>query len=176
MTGTRRHSTTADRALLGVIVAAHGVRGQVRVKSFTADPAAIAAYGPLEDDAGNRYLLRVSGGSRGAVIATIEGITDRTRAEALKGVHLHVGRAHLPALAPEEFYHRDLIGLAAELPDGSRLGEVQAVHDFGAGDLIEIARVGAEPLLVPFTREMVPMVDLGAGRLVIDPPAGLLEP
>jgi len=172
----RTPSSDQDRALLGVIVAAHGVKGAVRIKSFTAEPTAIGRYGTLADASGRSYTLRILGESRGAVIAAITGVDDRNRAEALKGVHLYLGDGALPELASDEFYHRDLIGLAAVLPDGRPLGEVRAVHDFGAGDLLEIARAGAEPLVVPFTRDVVPTVDVAARRLVVDPPAGLLEP
>jgi 16S rRNA processing protein RimM len=165
-----------DRVCLGVIVGAQGVRGAVRVKPFTADPAGVAAYGPVEDEAGGRRLeLRVVGRAKGVVIATLAGVADRNAAEALKGMRLYVSRAALPEPAAEEYYHADLLGLAAVLRDGTMLGRVRAVHDFGAGDCLEIERPDAAPLMVPFTRAAVPVVEPAAGRLVIDPPEGLFD-
>jgi len=166
----------SDRICLGIITAPHGVKGLVRVKSFTAEPDAIAAYGPLEDEAGRRLALSFIGAAKGVQLARIAGVDDRDAAERLKGVRLYLPRAALPATEDEEYYHADLLGLAAELPDGTRLGEVRAIYGFGAGDSIEIARPGAAPLLVPFTRAAVPVVDIPAGRIVVDPPEGLLQP
>jgi 16S rRNA processing protein RimM len=166
----------SDRICLGIITAPHGVKGLVRVKSFTAEPDAIAAYGPLEDEAGRRLALSFIGAAKGVQLARIAGVEDRDAAERLKGVRLYLPRAALPATEDEEYYHADLLGLAAELPDGTRLGEVRAIYGFGAGDSIEIARPGAAPLLVPFTRAAVPVVDLAHGRIVVDPPEGLLQP
>ena len=166
----------APRVCVGVIVGAQGVRGAVRVKPFTADPEAVAAYGPVEDEAGKwRFDLRVVGRAKGVVIATIAGVADRNAAEALKGVRLYVARDALPPPDEEEWYHADLLGLAATLADGTPLGRVKAIHAFGAGDNLEIERQGAAPQLVPFTRAAVPVVDLAAGRVVIEPPDGLFE-
>lgn len=175
---------TADtrRVCLGVIAGAHGVKGAVRLKSFAQEPRDIARYGPLEDESGEaHFTVRVLGATKGqaqngVVIARLSGVADRDRAEALRGLRLYLPRAALPPPPEEEFYHADLIGLAAVLADGTQLGEVRAIHDFGAGDTIEIVRPPAQPLMVPFTRAVVPVVDIAAGRLVIDPPAGLLEP
>lgn len=159
------------RVLVGVIVGAHGVRGAVRIKSFTADPAAIAAYGPLEDESGTRRLeIRLVGEGKGVVIATLKGIEDRNAAEALKGLRLYVPRAALPPPGEEEFYHADLIGLAAVRRDGTPLGRVCAVHDFGAGDSLELALADGGTLLVPFTKEAVPEIDIAGGKLVVEPP------
>jgi len=168
--------TAADRICLGVITAPHGVKGLVRVKSFTAEPDAIGQYGPLEDEAGRKLPLSFIGAAKGVLLARIEGVGDRDAAERLKGVRLYLARAALPATADEEYYHADLLGLAAELPDGTRLGEVRAIYGFGAGDSIEIERPGAAPVVVPFTRAAVPVVDIPAGRIVVDPPEGLLQP
>jgi len=162
------------RVCVGVIAAAHGVAGLVRVKSFTATPDAIAAYGPLEDGAGRAVRLELVGSAKGVVIARIAGIADRDAAERLRGELLYLARAALPPPEDEEYYHADLIGLAVELADGSRFGRVAAIHAYGAGDSIEIARDGAAPVVVPFTRAAVPVVDIAGGRLVIDPPEGLL--
>jgi len=155
---------------IGEIVGAHGIRGEVRVRSLTAEPRAVAAYGPLHDLAGRRMLrLRARGTSGGVVICAIEGVADRNGAEALKGVRLHVPRSRLPRTAEDEFYPADLIGLAAETADGKPAGRVIGVHNFGAGDLIVVAGEDGERW-VPFTRRAVPTVDLAAGRIVIDPP------
>jgi 16S rRNA processing protein RimM len=163
--------------LMGVITGAHGVRGAVRVKSFTADPASIAAYGLLEDEAGTGHIaLALDGTVRGMLIARIPGVEDRNAAERLKGTRLYLPRTALPPTAEEEYYHADLIGLGVVLKDGTPFGRVRAVHDFGAGDSLEIERAEGAVVLVPFTEAAVPVVDLAAGRVVVDPPAGLLEP
>jgi 16S rRNA processing protein RimM len=161
---------------VGVVTGAHGVTGAVRIKSFTARPEDIAAYGPLADEGGVRRLeLRIVGAARGVLIGRFTGIDDRNRAEALRGLRLYLSRAALPPPDKEEYYHADLIGLDAVLADGTSLGRVRAVHDFGAGDTLEIAGVGAPPAMVPFTRAVVPEIDLAAGRLVVDPPPGLFD-
>ena len=161
---------------VGVITGPHGVRGAVRIKTFTDDPADVAGYGPLADEAGARKLsLRLIGNAKGVVIAKIAGIEDRDKADGLRGLRLYVPRTALPPTQEDEYYHADLIGLDAVLADGAPLGRVRAVHDFGAGDKLEIARAAGQPVMVPFTRAIVPMVDMKAGRLVIDPPPGLLD-
>ena len=160
------------RICLGVITGAHGVRGLLRIKSFTAAPADIAAYGPLEDEAGTRrFEVTVKGETKGLVLAALAGVEDRDAAEALKGTRLYIERAALPPLEDEEeYYHADLIGLMAETRDGQGLGRVVAVHNFGAGDLLEIAPDEGPTLMLPFTKAAVPRVDLTAGRLVAEPP------
>jgi 16S rRNA processing protein RimM len=161
---------------VGVVTGAHGVTGAVRIKSFTQHPEDIAAYGPLADESGTRRLeLRLVGAAKGVLIGRFAGIEDRNRAEALRGLRLYLSRAALPPPSEDEYYHADLIGLDAVLLDGTPLGRVRAVHDFGAGDTLEIAGIGAPPAMVPFTRTVVPEVDLAAGRLVIDPPPGLFD-
>ena len=166
----------AKRICVGVITGAHGVRGAVRVKSFTAEPEDVARYGPLEDESGERHLsLRLVGNAKGVVIARLAGVADRDRAEGLRGLRLYLPRAALPPAADDEYYHADLIGLEAALADGTALGHVRAVHDFGAGDTLEIERPTGPPAMVPFTRAIVPVVDLAAGRLVLDPPPGLID-
>ena len=164
------------RVRLGVIVGTHGVRGAVRVKSFTEDPRAVAAYGALEDaTGGRRFRLTVERVAKGVPIVSIDGVTDRDDAESLRGTELFVARDRLPAAADgDEFYHADLIGLAVLDKDGRRLGRVRALHDFGAGDLIEFAPDdGGTPRVFPFTREAVPDIDLVAGTVTVDPPEGL---
>ncbi|HXC27116.1 MAG TPA: ribosome maturation factor RimM [Stellaceae bacterium] len=163
---------------MGVVGAPHGVRGAIRIKSFTDDPRAVAQYGALEDESGERrFTLHITGtaNGEGMVIARLSGVADRDAAEALRGLRLYAPRAALPAPAKDEFYHADLIGLAAQLEDGTTLGTVIAVHDFGAGDVIEIARDAGQPVLVPFTRAAVPIVDIAGGKVVVDPPEGLLD-
>jgi 16S rRNA processing protein RimM len=142
----------------------------VRIKSFTERPEDVASYGPLTDEAGRSYKLGVVGLARGAVLAAIEGVGDRDAAEALTGTRLYVDRAALPAPEEGEFYRGDLVGLAAELADGTKVGEVISVEDYGAGDIVEIARPGDKALLMPFTDATVPVVDIAGGRIVIAPP------
>jgi 16S rRNA processing protein RimM len=136
----------------------------------------VAAYGPVSDAAGARRLrLKVTGRRGGVVLAQIEGVADRNAAEALRGLRLYVPRAALPPPAEEEYYHADLIGLPVELEDGRAFGRVRALHDFGAGDVIEVQPdAGGTPLLLPFTRDFVPVVDLAGRRVVVAPPESLL--
>ena len=162
--------------LMGVITGAHGVRGEVRVKSFTAEPDAIARYGPLEDErGGRRFALTLTGAVKGVLIARLDGVADRNAAERLKGTHLYLPREALPPPGPDEYYHADLIGLAAVLRDGAPLGQVRAVHEYGAGDSLEVETPDGGIVMVPFTEAVVPEIDLAAGRLVVDPPPGLLD-
>jgi 16S rRNA processing protein RimM len=161
----------AARVMVGVVVGAQGVRGALRIKPFTAEAASIAAYGPVEDEAGTRrFRLRLVGEAKGVVVAKLDGIEDRDAAEALKGMRLYVPRAALPAAGDDEFYHADLVGLEALAPDGRRLGRVRAVQNFGAGDTLELELEDGGALLVPFTKAAVPEVDLAGRRLVVDPP------
>ncbi len=164
------------RVLMGVITGAHGVRGLVRVKSFTAEPDDIAAYGPLEDERGARsFTLERVGAAKGVLLMRLDGVSDRNAAEALKGVRLYLPRAALPEPGEDEYYHADLIGLTAVLRDGTALGRVRAVHDYGAGDSLEVERPDRSVVIVPFTAAIVPEVDIKSGRLVVDPPPGLLD-
>jgi len=165
-----------QRICIGVITGPQGIQGAVRIKSFTEVPEDIAAYGPVEDEVGRRRLeLSVLGSAKGVLIARLPGVRDRDQAEALRGLRLYLPRAALPQTEPDEFYHADLIGLDAVLRDGTLVGRVRAVYDFGAGDNLELARDGAPPLLVPFTRAVVPIVSPAEGRLVLEPPPGLLD-
>jgi 16S rRNA processing protein RimM len=166
----------APRLCVGIITGAQGVRGAVRIKSFTAVPEDVAAYGPVADEGGEReFALRPVGRAKGVVIATIAGVADRDAAERLKGMRLYVARDRLPAPGEEEYYHADLIGLAAVMRDGTPLGRVRAVHEYGAGVSLEVARESGATVMVPFTRAAVPEVALAAGRLVIEPLDGLLD-
>lgn len=160
-----------DRVLLGVVAAPHGVRGLVRIKSYTEDPMAVAAYGPLSDESGRKeYRVEALSAARGAVLARIEGVADRTAAEALRGLRLYVARDALPDAGEREWYEADLIGLKAVGTDGRDWGKVVAFHDFGAGSMMEVSG----GTMLPFTDEAVPEIDLPGGKVVIDPPAGLL--
>jgi len=141
-----------SRICLGVITGVHGIKGWVRVKSFTAEPEAIADYGPLSDESGARHFeLDLVGAGKGVVLARIKGVEDRNAAERLKGLRLYVHRADLPPPEDDEFYEADLIGLAAMLEDGSRFGTVRAVNDFGAGASLEIEDAAGKTVVVPFT-------------------------
>ena len=169
-------SDSQDRVLLGEIGAAQGLKGEVRIRSYTQDPAAIAGYGVLEDERGRSIEIEQIRVTPKALIARIKGVTTREGAEALTHTKLYIDRARLPPREEDEWYHSDLIGLAAFRQDGDALGAVVAVHNFGAGDLIEIAPAGGgATVLVPFTRDTVPEVDVEGGRLTLDPPDGLFE-
>lgn len=163
----------AERVCVGLIAGPHGVRGLVKVRSFTETPAAIEAYGPLTDEAGQaRFRLTLLSQVKDCWIARVDGVTTRDKAEALQGRHLFVERGALPAAGPDEFYHADLLGLRVETIDGDRLGQVVAVHNFGAGDVLEVRPdTGGVSLWFPFTAAAVPVVDVAGGRLVVDPPA-----
>ncbi|HLO75443.1 MAG TPA: ribosome maturation factor RimM [Magnetospirillum sp.] len=161
----------APKVCVGAVVGAHGVRGQVRIKSFTADPADVAAYGPVEsEDGSRRFKLKVMGEVKGLVIARIEGVADRNAAEAMRGTRFYVPRERLPELEEDEFLYTDLVGLRAEGEDGAVLGTVKGVADFGAGELLDIVLTAGGSLMVPFTKAAVPVVDIANKRLVVIPP------
>ena len=171
-------TTETRRIVVGRIGAAHGIKGEVRVKSFTAEPLELAAYGPLEASDGRRFTIeaaRPAGASPDMLVVRFQGIAERSAAEALNGLDLTVPRERLPEPDEDEFYHADLIGLAAVTPSGAPLGTVVAVPNYGAGDLLEIARPKGPTLLVPFTRAAVPAIDLAAKRVVVDPPVEVGE-
>jgi len=158
---------------MGRIGAAHGVRGEVRIQSFTEDPLALMQYGPLATSRpGLTIKIAAARTTTNVLVARLEGVTDRTAAENLNGVELFVDRALLPDTDnDEDFYHADLIGLRAQLVDGTTLGTVTAIPNFGAGDILEVKSAnGGETFLYPFTRAAVPEVHVKAGYIVIDPP------
>ena len=163
---------------VGVITAPRGVRGQVRVKSFTAEPDDIVQYAPLTNaDGSTEYRLEIVGHAKGVLLARVEGIKNREGAEALRGVELFVDRDVLPDCEDEDdFYYADLIGLSAVLPDGSVYGTVKAMHDFGAGDMIELSLDGSGNIILPFTKVVAPEVDIANGRIVVDPPEMFGDP
>ena len=162
----------AERICVAQIGGPHGIRGEVKLKSFTADPMAVSGYGPLESEDGSTcFALEALRPAKGHLIARLRGVKDRSAAERLTNLKLFVARARLPKPAAEEFYHADLIGLSAVTADGTRLGTVVAVHDFGAGDILELAAAAGGPaIMLPFTETFVPSVDIAAGRIVIAPP------
>lgn len=164
-----------DRICVGALAGSFGVAGEVRVKSFCADPTAIASYGPLYSEDGSRsFTLRLTRPVAGGYGARLSGVTTKEQADALKGVSLFADRGNLPSLPDDEFYHADLIGLAVLDTGGVALGHVSAVHNHGAGDLLEVSGPGRKSaLLVPFTRAMVPTVDLAAKTIIVDLPEGL---
>ncbi|TJZ83602.1 ribosome maturation factor RimM [Paracoccus hibiscisoli] len=161
---------TEDRICVGAIAGAFGVHGEVRLKSFCSDPADIANYSPLTSEDGTRsFGVTLTREVTGALGARITGVTTKEQADALRGVTLWAPRSALPSLPDDEFYHADLIGLDVVDTGGTPLGRVRALYDHGAGDIIEVVG-GAQILMLPFTRAIVPTVDLAARRIVVDPP------
>ena len=153
------------------IGAAHGVRGAVKLWTFTEDPLAVKAYGPLLTKDGVRsFEVATAREAKGHLVATLKGIATREDAERLNGLELYVAREKLPATEEDEYYHADLIGLAAVNAASEPIGRVTAIHNFGAGDIIEIAPAHGATMLLPFTNAVVPSVDLAAGRVVIELP------
>jgi 16S rRNA processing protein RimM len=162
----------AKRVCVAQFGAAHGVRGEIALRSFTEQPADFSRYGPLSSKDG-AHVFDITGmrAVKDHFLVRVAGIDDRSAAETLRNVELYVTRDRLPPPTDDEFYHADLIGLAAATLDGAALGTVSAIYNFGAGDVIEIRPAAGDTLLVPFTRQAVPTIDFTAGRLVVDPPA-----
>lgn len=161
-----------DRICVGAIAGAFGVRGEVRLKSFCADPGAIAAYAPLHTEDGARsFDVKITRPVSGGLAALLSGIATKEEADALRGTQLFADRDRLPSLPDDEFYHADLIGLTVLDTGGAELGTVRAIHNHGAGDFLEIYAPGRNAaMLLPFTRAIVPTVDLTAQRIIADPP------
>ena len=161
----------AAQICIARIGAPHGVRGAVKLWTFTEDPLAVMSYGPLATKDGTRkFEVATAREAKGHLVATLKGIATREAAELLNGVELYIARDRLPATREDEYYHADLIGLAAVTPANEPLGRVIAIHNFGAGDIIEIAPPQGATLLLPFTNAVVPTVDLAGGRVVIELP------
>ncbi|HEY0832541.1 MAG TPA: ribosome maturation factor RimM [Azospirillum sp.] len=162
----------STKVCVGQFAGSHGVRGLVKLKSFTGDPKAVAAYGPLSDESGTRaFRVTLQGSNKDLWLARVDGVTTREQAQALAGVRLFVDRSALPDTEDaDEFYHADLIGLRAERADGTPFGTVLALYDFGAGDMLEIRTPDGRTELLPFTRAVVPVVDVKGGRVVVEPP------
>ena len=166
----------ADLICVGAIGGAYGVQGEVRLKSYTSEPTAIADYAPLyTEDCGRTFDLVLTGSVKNGLSARMSGIISKEDADALKGTELFVPRDRLPSLPDDEFYHADLVGLTVYDTGGAMLGKVRTVQNHGASDLLEIGGPGLKTtVLLPFTRSVVPTVDLAAGKIIADPPEGLL--
>jgi len=166
---------SSDLICIAAIIGAFGVKGELRVKSFCANPADIGAYGPLTSEDGmDTYDLRVIGPIKGGYACRIKGVQYKDQADALRGIRLFTNRDNLPSLPDDEFYHADLVGLDVLDTGGEKLGQIIAVHDHGAGDFLEISGKGIKnTVLLPFTRDAVPTVDLSAKRIIADPPKGV---
>lgn len=167
--------SAARLVVVAQIGAAHGIKGEVRLKSFTQNPADVAAYGPLSAADGRVFeieAMRPAAGSSSPemFVVRLKGVRDRNAAEKLTRLDLSVPAERLPAAEADEFYHADLIGLVAFTPEGTEVGTVIAVQNYGAGDLIEIAPPRGQTVLVPFTQSAVPEIDLTGRRLVVVPP------
>ena len=168
-----RSDPSADKVCVARIGAAHGVRGEVKLWSFTQDPAAVATYGPLEtQDGTRRFEIEALRPAKDHFVARIAGVASRDDAEQLRNLELYIPRARLPHIEEvDTFYHADLVGLDAVTPEGTQVGTVHALHNFGAGDIIEIMPLGSgEPLMLPFNETTVPKIDLEAKQIVIVPP------
>ena len=165
-----------DQICLGAIAGAFGVKGEVRLKSFTTEPEDVAAYGALTTEDGRReFTVTLTGQTaKGALVVRLSDVLTKEQADDLRGVRLHVPRERLPSLPDDEFYHADLIGLEVYDTAGGSLGRVKAVLNHGAGDLLEVHGPGLKStVLLPFTHDAVPTVDLAQGRIITDPPEGL---
>ncbi|HMB75935.1 MAG TPA: ribosome maturation factor RimM [Kiloniellaceae bacterium] len=160
------------RVCLGAFAGPHGVRGLLKVKSFTEVPEDVAAYGPLSDESGaRRFEIEVLGRAGGSVLVRVQGIGDRDAAAALRGTRLFVAREALPPTEAEDYYHADLIGLAVVTREGAAIGKVKAVQNYGAGDFLVVRGADGRDLDLPFTKAVVPQVDLAGGRLIVVLPA-----
>lgn len=161
-----------DHVCVAAIAGAFGVRGEAKLKAFTDDPAAVGDYGPLHTETGDRvFTLKLTRQIKGGYAARLTGVETREEAEALKGTRLYADRAALPEPDEDEFYYTDLLGLRIETEGGTRLGKIKAIQDFGAGDVIEyLPEGGGESRYLPFTREIVPRVDISGGRIIADLP------
>lgn len=165
-----------DRKIcVGMIAGAHGIRGQVRLRSFTDDPESIFAYKPLtSEDGGKAFKLKPQGVNKDCFIATVDGVMDRNGAEALRGTKLFFDRARLPKAKKGQYYEADLIGLAARGGQGKDYGKILAVHDYGAGPFLEIGTMKKDSFMLPFSDAYVPMIDVKGGFVVIELPEGWL--
>jgi len=166
-----------DLICVGAVMGAFGVRGEVRLKSFCAEPADIATYGPLSTEDGSRsFTVTLTRPVKSGYGASLTGISSKEDADALRGTRLYAPRKALPNLPDDEYYHADLIGLTVMDTGGVEIGRIVAVHNHGAGDLLEVKGAGlGSGVLMPFTAAIVPTVDLTAGRVIVDPPPGLLS-
>ena len=165
-----------DMVLVGVITGAHGIKGEVKLKSFTSEPLSIGRYGPLQSLSGQSFEITKLKAAKDGFIAVLKGVGDRNEAEALKGVELFVAREKLPKLKNNETYAHDLMGLDVILENGSKLGKLVAMPNYGAGDLLEVAVNGsAETILIPFTNAFVPQTDFTSRKIIVSLPEGYLD-
>lgn len=161
-----------EQVVVGVIAGAFGVKGEVRLKSFCAEPGDIANYSPLHTEGGAEYTVKITRSVKGGFAARLSGIRFKDEADSLRGTKLYADRALLPNLPDDEYYYADLLGLTVLDTGGETLGKIASVDNHGAGDIIEVRGPKLKSaLLLPFTREVVPTVDLAAGRVIVDPPA-----
>ncbi|MFC2970381.1 ribosome maturation factor RimM [Acidimangrovimonas pyrenivorans] len=165
-----------DRVCVGAITGAFGVRGEVRLKSFCTEAEAIGDYAPLWTEDGSRsFTVKITRSIPNGLAARLSGVSNKDQADALRGTRLFADRDKLPGLPDDEFYHADLIGLTVLDAGGTEIGKVRAIHNHGASDLLEVTGPGLKaPILLPFTREVIPTVDIAAGRIIADVPEGLL--
>jgi 16S rRNA processing protein RimM len=164
------------KILVGVILGAHGVQGAVRLRSFAAEPESLFAFKVLTGEDGTRaFAPKLKGVMKDHFIASLKGVTDRSAAEALKGVKLFVDRSALPETSPHEYYEADLIGFAARDENKKDIGKVEAVHDFGAGAFVEIRPAKGASFMLPFNGDYVPDVDMKNGCLTVVVPDGWRE-
>jgi 16S rRNA processing protein RimM len=179
LTSVRPGTDMADdrnRICVARIGAAHGVRGEVRLFSFTGEPAAVARYGPFATADGRAIEIESLRPAKDCFVARLKGVVDRNAAERLRNAELYVPRERLPATETDEFYHADLVGLAVVDRDGHDLGRVLAVHNFGAGDIVEVKLdEHRDTVMLPFSAAVVPVVDLGSGRITVDLPEGTFD-
>ena len=168
--------TARDFVLVGVIVGAHGIKGEVKLKSFTSDPLSIGRYGPLQSSSGKQFEISKLNAAKDDFIASFKNVNDRNEAETLRGVELFVAREKLPKLKTHEAYAHDLMGLDVVLENGTTLGKLIGMPNYGAGDLLEVSVDGkAETVLIPFTNAFVPQEDFSSGRITVILPEGYLD-
>jgi 16S rRNA processing protein RimM len=168
--------TPRDQVLVGVIVGAHGIKGEVKLKSFTSEPLSIGRYGPLQSASGQKFEITKLKAAKDGFIASFKGVVDRNEAETLKGNELFVSREKLPKLKDHETYAHDLMGLDVFIEGGNKLGKLVGMPNYGAGDLLEVAIDGdSETILIPFTDAFVPQTDFTAGKIIVNLPEGYLD-
>ncbi len=173
-TNSTHHASSTDHDLrlivLGVITAPHGIRGQVKIRSFTANPEDLTAYGPLTSKSGAVFEVKITSHTKDVLIADIKGVNSRDDAEKLRGIELCVPRSALPDSDENEYYHEDLVGLKVQTQSGEPYGIIEAVHNFGAGDLVSLKLISGKEELLPFTKASFPNIDIKKGIAVIEPP------
>jgi len=165
-----------EKTCVGAIAGSFGINGEVRLKSFCSEPSDIGSYNPLASvDGLQSFQVNITGKLREGLSAKIDGVSNKEQAEKLKGTRLYANRDRLPNLSNDEYYHTDLIGMKIKNTGGDEIGRVDAVHDYGAGPILEIFIQGLnDTVLIPFSEKSVPMVDLEEKFIIIDPPEGLI--